>query len=158
MAKKTIKLDETNVKVERKTVTITDSVGMLGLIRSSGLSLPAILALTIVNENFSAKYPMVYPGEVDCVYRSIIARPQGNGLFSALMSAKDTDEDARPWSYSAICRMLRVMHIKGYLSRQREGRYVAYGMTQEGIDFLVKLFGESMDKSAKKKAKQTKSK
>lgn len=149
MTKKTIKLDETNVKVDRKTVTITDNIGMLGLIRSSGLSLPAILALTIVNENFSAKYPMVYPGEVDCVYRSIIARPTSNGVFSALMSAKE-DDDAKPWSYSAICRMLRVMHIKGFLSRQREGRYVAYGMTQKGIDFLVNLFGESMNKSTKK--------
>lgn len=151
MAKKTIKLDEVERKVARKSVTITDVVQLLGLIRSSELTLPAALCLSIVNENFSAKYPMVYPGEVECVYRSIIARPEKNSLFSALM--ENEDEQAEPWSYSAICRMLRVLHNRGYLNRQRDGRYVAYGMTEEGIKLLVSLFGEKMDKRPKKTSK-----
>lgn len=144
MAKKTIKLDTVNRKVVRKTVTITDVVQLLGLIRGSELTLPAVLCLSIVNENFSAKYPMVYPGEVECVYRSIIARPERNELFSTLLE-NDVDQ-AEPWSYSAICRMLRELTKKGFLNRQRDGRYVAYGMTEEGIQLLVSLFGEKMDK------------
>ncbi|AQT27948.1 transcriptional regulator [Vibrio phage pVa-21] len=134
-------------------LTVSDMVRIMATLRSSELTLPAMLTMTIVNENASARFPMVYAGEIECVYRSIIANKEHilNTVIAAL------PEDTNDWSYSAISRHLRVLAKKGFLNRQRDGRYVGYGMTDQGVELLVKLFGPQMELSPKKnKAKKTK--
>lgn len=96
-------------------------------IRLSGLSLPCILALAIVDSNAHARYPMVYVGEVEAFFMSYYRPGKGQSR----------------WTYSAIGRMLRELHKKGYLTRERHGRYVAYGMEKVGIK-LIKQLGISL--------------
>lgn len=133
---------------EKRTLNFADWVRFMALIRSSELTLPAMLCLSIVNDNASARYPMVFPGEVECVYRSIVARRQ-NDIWNDVMDAYP--EDVRGWTYSTIRHHLSKLADAGFLNKEREGRYVAYGMSEKGVRLLVKLFGEEADKSPKKK-------
>lgn len=134
-------------------LTVSDMVRIMSVLQSSELTLPAMLTMTIVNENASARFPMVYAGEIECVYCSIAANKDHvlNTVISAL------PEDVNTWSYSAISRHLRILAKKGFLNRQRDGRYVGYGMNDKGVELLVKLFGPQMELSPKKK-KSAKSK
>jgi len=90
-------------------------------LRLSDLSLPAVLALAIVNSNHHGKYPLVYVGEVEGFFMSYYKN--GNN----------------PWGYSAIAQMLNKLVKKDLLAKERHGRYMAYGMTREGIRFLRDL-------------------
>tara|TARA_A200000113_G_C8649373_1_gene285293 strand:- start:11 stop:424 length:414 start_codon:yes stop_codon:yes gene_type:complete len=96
-------------------------------LRLSNLSLPAMLALSIVNSNHSGKYPLVYVGEVEGFFMSYYKRG-GNR-----------------WSYSAIARMLNKLVNLGYLDKERHGRFMAYGMTSKGIR-LVRNLGLDLTK------------
>ncbi len=90
-------------------------------LRLSNLSLPAMVVLGIVDSNHHGKYPLVYVGEVE-------------GLF---MSYYKTGK--RGWSYSAIAQMLNKLVKQGYLSKERHGRYMAYGMTRKGLSTVKRL-------------------
>lgn len=128
-------------------LTASDMVRIMTVLQSSELTLSAMLTMVIVNENASARFPMVYAGEVECVYRSIVANKDHvlNTVVAAL------PEGVNGWSYSAISRHLRILAKKGFLNRQRDGRYVGYGMSDKGVELLVKLFGSQMELSPKKK-------
>lgn len=108
--------------IDRNYNVESDQLTLMVNIKSSGLTLPAITCMAIVNDNFSAKYPMIYTGEVHAHYLEI-----------------SRDTMSTTWSYTAIGRMLRILAKKEYLSRERHGQYVAYGMTKKGIDMLVRL-------------------
>lgn len=123
----------------RKMNTVTDQIQQLTTVKVGGFSLETTLALLIVNENASARYPMLYVGEVEAVFASAM-RVNGKGH----------------WSYGAISGILRNLWKKKLLTKEKDGRYVMYGISNAGRKLLVAMYGDVMDKRPKKKAKVTK--
>lgn len=115
---------------------VTDKIQQLTTVKVGGFSLETTLALLIVNENASARYPMLYVGEVEAVFQSAMKK-QGKGH----------------WTYGAISAILRNLWKKGMLNREKDGRYVMYGMSDAGIKLLVAMYGNEMDKRPKKRNK-----
>lgn len=112
-----------------------DLVNVLSKVRATELSPQAVLVLSIVNDNSSARYPMLFIGEVEGVYRSVVAK------------GKDTyPEEVRSWSYNGIASMLRKLAKQGYLTREVDGRYVVYGISDKGVKLLGKVVGANVDK------------
>tara|TARA_B100001057_G_scaffold463613_1_gene517803 strand:+ start:43165 stop:43587 length:423 start_codon:yes stop_codon:yes gene_type:complete len=130
-----VPVEDTNHKTVRKALKVSGDIGVLAQLRGASLSLPALVCLGIVNDNYSARYPTIYPGEVE-------------GMYISFTSGQD---DVKSWSYSAICRLLRNLAKQGYLNRHRDGRYVAYGITDRGVELLTAVLGKEMDFRKKKK-------
>lgn len=109
-----------NLFKEKHDLTLSP-VEVLIKLRLSNLSLPAMVALAIVDSNHHGKYPMVYVGEVE-------------GFFMSYFRSGN-----KRWGYSAIAQMLNKLTKQGYLNKERHGRHMAYGMTRKGIAMVQKI-------------------
>lgn len=89
-------------------------------IKLSGLTLPAYVALTILNNQ---KGTWLYIGESHAYFHST---GQELGLKGK-------------WSYGAVGRILNVLAKKGYALKQKDAQFVQFKINRKGANLIAKV-------------------
>ena len=97
---------------------------LLVAIKSEKISLPAVIAMSIVRDGCKDDMPSMFIGETHAWFHSY-----------AVALGYDTGK----WGYSAVGRMLFVLHLRGYLTKDKYAQYVRYGISAEGRALLSRL-------------------
>lgn len=104
---------------------MNDLATVLSKVRASSISPQAFSLLAIVDANTNSRNPELYIGEVECFYRTTVARNKAK-----------YPKGVRGWTYNSIASMLRKLAAQGYLEKTR-GRYVSYSVSKKGCALLT---------------------
>lgn len=103
---------------------MTDLATVLSKVRASAISPQAFSLLAIVDSSTNPRNPELFIGEVECFYRTTVARNRSK-----------YPKGVRGWTYNSIATMLRKLAAQGYLDKTR-GRYVSYSVSKKGAKLL----------------------
>lgn len=99
-------------------------IKFLVAIKVEDITLPAMIALATLNDRHQRDETTMFIGEAHAFFHS---------------TARTLGYDASSWTYGGVAYVLNRLHVKGLVTKRREGRYLEYGMAPEGLALMERV-------------------